>query len=203
MILDREKLIFIHIPRTGGTSIEVALAGKDWWLIEPETKHLSASMTRKLAGEGKWADYYKFSIVRNPWDRIISMYATGWWWKSNPIFDKGRTPSLREFIDKFCPHPHEKHQLIFYHEILDEPLDFLGRYENLNSDFQAICNHAGLQGKSLPHAEKRVREHYSVYFDERTALLVSQIYRTDIEFYGYEFDRKYNFDPDAIERLSG
>ena len=78
MVLDDLGLIFVHITRTGGTSIEVALAGQDWWQISPQTKHLSARQIRIQVGEEKWSDYFKFSIVRNPWDRVVSMFATGW-----------------------------------------------------------------------------------------------------------------------------
>ncbi len=79
MIDNKNKLIFIHIPRTGGTSIEECLIGNDWWNIDSKSKHICASDARKLYGEKIWNSYTKFSIIRNPWDRIVSMRNTGWW----------------------------------------------------------------------------------------------------------------------------
>ena len=76
MIDHRSKLIFIHIARTGGTSIEASLVGKDWWLVDPSSKHISAKQARDLYGKDIWEAYTKFSVVRNPWDRVVSMWAT-------------------------------------------------------------------------------------------------------------------------------
>jgi hypothetical protein len=75
MIDHNRKLIFIHIARTGGTSIETALVGKDWWFFDAQTKHISAKQARMFYGEELWKSYTKFSVIRNPWDRIISMWA--------------------------------------------------------------------------------------------------------------------------------
>ncbi|MCA9055782.1 MAG: hypothetical protein KDA75_18225, partial [Planctomycetaceae bacterium] len=68
MIDHQRKLLFIHIARTGGTSIEAALVGCDWWDIDPETKHLSASQAKQIYGDEIWSTYTKFAVVRNPWD---------------------------------------------------------------------------------------------------------------------------------------
>ena len=65
-----QDLIFIHIPRTGGTSIEKSFG----LTLGNEEKHLSAAELREKAGPEKWAQSFVFSFVRNPWDRIISLY---------------------------------------------------------------------------------------------------------------------------------
>ena len=71
MILKEKKIIFVHAPRTSGTSIEKSiLNGK---LVPDTMKHLRASQFKKMFNE-EWDKFYKFTIVRNPWDRIISMY---------------------------------------------------------------------------------------------------------------------------------
>lgn len=198
MILDDKKLAFIHIPRTGGSSIEVALAGQDWWLIDPDTKHLSVGMTRNLMGEEKWGTYFKFSIVRNPWDRVISMFATGWWEKET---DSESSHSLRNFIARLSPHPHEKHGSLHYHEILDGAIDYIARFETLNQDFDYICHRLGATDMILPHCERTTREHYSNYYDEETAALVANVFKKDIELYRYSFERQFDYHPHAAEAL--
>ena len=71
MISHEHKCIFVHIGRCAGTSIEQWVCGADWWTIEPETKHLLASQARALYKD-YWDRYFKFSIVRNPVNRMIS-----------------------------------------------------------------------------------------------------------------------------------
>ena len=72
MICHKSKVIFIHIPRTAGTSVEKAFVGKDWFNIDVSTKHIYASTARDYYAEF-WDEYFKFSIVRNPWDRMLSL----------------------------------------------------------------------------------------------------------------------------------
>jgi len=72
MISHKYKCIFVHIPRSAGTLIEYTIIGNDWWNINPQTKHLF-SQTAKNLYKDYWYDYFKFSVVRNPWDRLVSM----------------------------------------------------------------------------------------------------------------------------------
>lgn len=73
LIDHKNKTIFIHIPRTGGTSIESAFFDKDWEHIEKFTKHLHWK-TAKVIYYPFWDDYTKFTVVRNPWDWIVSLF---------------------------------------------------------------------------------------------------------------------------------
>ncbi len=67
------KVIFIHIPRCAGTTIEKAFTGHDYWKINAPFKHAPASIYKSFYKE-EWDEYYKFSIVRNPFDRYRSMW---------------------------------------------------------------------------------------------------------------------------------
>jgi hypothetical protein len=72
MILPDKKIIFIHIPRTGGSSVEKYFNFKfssDW---KPKTaQHLTLE---EYSNHYDLDKYFKFTIVRNPWDRLISWY---------------------------------------------------------------------------------------------------------------------------------
>src|ERR1700730_61148 len=107
MIDHRRKLLFIHIARTGGSSIEESLVQEDWWKIDPTTKHLSASQARRRYGEEVWRDYTTFAIVRHPWDRFVSMWTIGYWYDQDTYLKGVRPNSFHDFIYTVRPHPHE------------------------------------------------------------------------------------------------
>lgn len=184
MIDHARKLIFIHIARTGGSSIETALVGKDWWLIDPKTKHISAGMARKIYGDDIWNAYTKFSVVRNPWDRIVSMWATKWWHQASELDENC---SFEKFIREMRPHPHEIYNSLFYSEILDEDIDFILRFESLNKDFSLMLKDIGVEDVPLPHIEKREHSWFTHMYKEKEKNVVSELYNTDILKFGYSF----------------
>ena len=71
MISHKHKCIYIHIQRTGGTTIERWLQGEDQWNIQPNYKHITATFAKKIYSE-YWNDYFKFAFIRNPSERVIS-----------------------------------------------------------------------------------------------------------------------------------
>ena len=80
MICHRRKLIFIHLPKCAGTSVEVAFTGKGWHEGDLRgEQHLTAKETRELYGDDTYSAYFKFAIVRNPWDLLIAYYLWGCW----------------------------------------------------------------------------------------------------------------------------
>ncbi len=187
MIDHERKLIFIHIARTGGTSVETALVGRNWWQIEPATKHLSARQMRAHYGEAVWNGYKKFSIVRNPWDRVISMWATGWWAKDPSGGGIENRSGLKPFIEQLGLHPHEHYGSLVCADILDETMDRILRYETLQHDWDRMMMDWGFGKVALPWLEPRRRELYAVYYDDETRALVQERFRRDIQEYGYSF----------------
>ena len=93
IISHTHRAIFVHIPKTAGTSItalvEPALRWNDLVLggtafgerIQPAyqerfglSKHMRARDIRRVVGEEMWADYFSFAIVRHPYTRLVSFY---------------------------------------------------------------------------------------------------------------------------------
>lgn len=199
MISHSHKCIFIHIPRTAGSSIEVALQGKDQWVLEPDTKHLIASTAKKLYKD-YWDEYFKFSFVRNPWARMVSMSRFSFYGcaiKNNLLCVKG-------YVDKFSPieidprTESEKDrsnisviQDAVYLNILNEDLDFIGRFENLQEDFSIVCDNIGMPRTKLPHHRKSKpcikKKSYTLCYDDKTREVVGSLYKKDIEHFGYKF----------------
>jgi hypothetical protein len=184
MIDFNRRLLFIHIARTGGTSIEYAFAGNDWCCIDMPTKHLSPSQARKHYGEDVWNSFVKFTVVRNPWDRLVSMWVTGSWHFALDYYH----PCDREFLAQLRPHPNEKYQSLHYHEILDDQLDYVLRFENLQADLARMLSERGLAPVTLPRVEATCRGHYSDYYSPEAADMVGSMFRQDIDRYGYKFE---------------
>jgi hypothetical protein len=187
MIDHERKLLFIHITRTGGTSIETALVGQDWWKIDPATKHLSASQTRRHFGEEVWRDYTTFAVVRNPWDRFVSMWTIGYWYEEGTHLKGVKPEGFSEFMRTLKPHPGEIYDTLHQHRVLDEEIDFILRFETLQRDFSAMLWERDLADVTLPVALKSERNAYRDYYDEELAAQVGETYATDIERFGYSF----------------
>ena len=68
------RLGFVHIPRTGGTNMESMLGGyASSQVLPPQTHHLSAASYKQLAGAA-WSEAFTFSLVRNPYARLLSVF---------------------------------------------------------------------------------------------------------------------------------
>lgn len=172
MISPQYKIIFQHFPKTAGTSIENALCpgirsnfrGKHWNAKELKNYY-----------EEYWNTYFKFTFTRNPWDRIISKF----------LFRQKRFNETRTF-KKFI-----KDQTNIHLKALggkDHEFDFIGRFENLQKDFQVICRQIGVQLELGHFYWNRKRKHYSHYYNNETKLLVEKRYACDIEYFGYSFE---------------
>ena len=198
MISHEHRCIFIHIPRCGGTSMEMAIYGQNWWKTDggSKTKHLIASTAKRLY-EPYWDDYFKFSFVRNPWDRMVSMgkYSSfygvtflhdrislpGYFKKFSPIEIDPRSTS-RE--DKFNPIENS-----IYLNILNEDLDFIGKLENIQEDFSVVCEAIGKPAEELVNDKSHMSKHnhYTEYYNDETREIVAEKYAKDIEYFGYKF----------------
>ena len=196
MICHKHKCIFVHIPRTAGTSVEQAIR-PDWsWESFKEEKHILASTAKTIYKE-YWDDYFKFSFIRNPWDRMVSMSKYSYFYGceiNNGKLDvsdyKKKFPQIeidsrsKSVADKYSPISNA-----VYLNILNEELDFIGRFEKLQEDYNKVCSTIGCTNK-LGHKEQgEEKANYTKFYTEDVKKVVGEVYKKDIEYFGYEFGK--------------
>lgn len=179
MIVHEHKLVFIHINRTGGVSIETAFE-------QPVMDHTQPFKIMKELGD-KWNEYYKFSIVRNPWDRMVSVYSNRKKWNN-----EDSTENI-EFEDWMLSLNYYKefNQLKWITNPKSEIIvDFVGRFERLEYDFQKVCRKIGVK-KALPHKNKSEHQPYQCYYTDKTKKLIEEYCAEEIEMFGYRFNKLF------------
>jgi len=189
---DKYKCIFIHIPKTAGSSIGDALFGTDL------TGHWTAN-TFKWTNPHKFTSYFKFAFVRNPWDRVASSYhylKMGGKTRSDATWALKNMAEFDSFEDFVLYGLHKNHILNWVHFrsqlefIKDEndniALDFLGRFENIAEDFEYINRKIGTK-RPLPHRNNSDRPPYTELYTPAMAKKVSIIYKEDIHQLNYCF----------------
>jgi hypothetical protein len=205
-MINRDRgVLFCHVPKNAGTSIEAALEASGGYSpphYPPVT--LDRHMTWK-GGESErilrhierhtWDRCFKFAIVRNPWDRLVS----AWEFTRNR---KRHSVSFPEFVGMLLDLDLRKSEALWpdmvsirWHTMpqVDHislnggvAVDFIGRMETLEDDWEAICVRTGCNMK-LSHRNRGVHEPYQAYYTSELAERVAQLFKRDIESFGYEF----------------
>lgn len=141
--------------------------------------------------KAEFNSYYKFCFVRNSWDRLYSWYANVMRdEKHKKAYNIQGACSLKKFVKEKLP-PQRFNQLSFITNAEgDIPMDFIGRFENLNQDFSVVCNELGIQNSQLPEILVSGNNHYSNYYDGETIDLVYKLYKKEIDYFEFEFDKK-------------
>ncbi|GAC33369.1 sulfotransferase family 2 domain-containing protein [Paraglaciecola polaris] len=213
----RYKFLYIHIAKTGGTSIRSVLNKLRWhdpmyYLMFPCHKlsnmsghitgtkfprHSGVIAAKEMLPDAFFRQLYKFAFVRNPWDLQVSSYH----------HIQREKPHLLNGINNFNDFIKYKFTLsrpyIFHFDIatklqsdhlvdLDGNIivDYIGRYETLADDFTAISQHCGMKHFSLPHKRKADdrQKDYRRYYNQDSIETVAQHYQRDIELLNYQFE---------------
>ena len=175
------KCCFTHIPKSAGSSIHKILSGSNRY-----------SSHRRIVKDTKYKNYFKFTFVRNPWDRFLSTY---FYFKKYGR-DGARDVRMGKIVNEYKTF---KHFTLNFNDIKAWPTqhwseqvswepeahDFIGRFESLQEDFNTVCDKIGIPRQELPHSNKSEHKHYTEYYDEETKQIIAEKYAKDIEYFGY------------------
>lgn len=197
-----KKFIFIHVHKTGGNSIQSALQIYSEDRIEKlshshETqdfevknsnfpslkKHSTLRDYQKVLDERTFKGLYKFACVRNPWERMISFYFS----PHRGVTDWSRD-SFIELVESIGPTMSflTTRDWASQKSLGVKPeVDFIIRFENLQDDFDQVCERIGISKIILPHKNRSNRRNYLDYYDADLIRLVEKRFANDIQYFGY------------------
>lgn len=192
----QHKLLFIHIPKNGGTSIEnfFNMMGNDSFyggnsitesgvLYSPQ--HLTPNLLQKYLGKNIYDTYFKFSFVRNPYDRVKSEF----FWRQR-IGEINTDTDFKKWIFNFYSKIDNDHKLPQYRYIFndngDKVVDFMGRVENMDIDFTKLLDIINYPKKETLLKENKNKNKNIVVFDQEIKEKIIEIYKEDFKLFGYD-----------------
>lgn len=144
--------------------------------------HCSASFIRKYIGEEIWNSYYKFSIERNPWDKVVS-----WYYWDDRLVPK---PPISEFIR--CGRANQIRGFDLYTINSQLAVDRVCLYERLNEELLEVARNIGLPGPlELPRAKAGHRpdkKSYREVLSEPDRFDIARSFAREIALFGYTWD---------------
>lgn len=213
MISHHHKCIFIHIPKTGGTSIENVLR-------QDKSKGSNHRFLSEYSNYSVFNTYFKFAIVRNTYDRIWSLYSyyssggnqqnlqtlTDYYhhYKNRVLkfpyytdleISKNIPVTFHDFCEIFLKEGKPFFRRYALQSQLDYisingkiQLDFLGKFDCIENDFSKVAKQLGIK-ENLPHLRKSLSKgHYSEFYNEETKKIVENYYQDEISYFKFKFD---------------
>lgn len=218
MYSSEHQCLFIHIPKTAGTSIEKKLGHftdlkrnvqdhrtfcefepYSWGLLKGFLFGGNLGLARKIRNgfrgqespsKEEFHGAFKFTFVRNPWARVFS-------WYRNAVGDEFHRQNLGisadcSFGDFLTDHPNQWALRPQLYWLLDSggklSLDFIGKFENLAQDFEKVAREIGLEDPHLPHLISGNGGSYREAFNDQSREWVAKKYAEEIQLFGYSFD---------------
>lgn len=218
MISHHDRCVFVHVPKCAGQSIEqffLRRIGLDWErraplllrpndvpaLGPPRLAHLRATeyVGLRWMTQEQFDAYFKFTVVRDPWDRTASFYR---------FLGFDRRCSFSRFVQRHLAKQMERKAWFLRPQVdylYDDQgrllVDFVGRFERLADDFTEACARMGIADAALPHVNdskkhsasgfnrwlrRRVLPYRDMY-DAQSRDTVARLYASDVSAFGYAF----------------
>ena len=198
--IKKPECVFAHVPKTGGNTIRNVVFDRQYegpWFGDTLPK--------------EWKPLFSFGFVRNPFDRVVSawkMFCEGtaddaWELPEGGPLEFSLNDVLRLGLDRNAAFGHPRYNQVRpdavlrlknhiipqthpYHGL--QHVEFIGRFESLQSDFDYVCDRLNIDSITLPRTNWTHRSRYQDYFDDESRRLAEELYRKDLDEFGYQFD---------------
>ncbi|RCW77754.1 sulfotransferase family 2 domain-containing protein [Phyllobacterium bourgognense] len=154
----------------------------------PIVDHPSAEQVRSFDEEA-WKSHYKFTFIRNPYKKIVSMY----------IYLTRKSAETRDPFSVFVRNMTERRgSFAAWHHLMDSwpiytindrvAVDFIGRHETLATDFNSLCDQLNISQPKLGAAKVAQKYDFREFYDAETRNVVRRHCEREIDYFGYRFD---------------
>lgn len=204
---DQQKCIFVHITKCAGISISKSLFGN------LGGSHLRIPHYQLIFSQYEFEEYFKFTFVRNPWDRLVSAFLflkKGGANKQDRAWAEENLSGFEDFEAFVTKWVNRKNVNTWKHfvpqyKFVCEPggqtpkVDFVGYFERLDDDFAYVRQRLGLHS-SLQHLNKTSgsKKDFREFYSEATREIVADVYREDIRLFGYNFENHFLEKPERV-----
>jgi len=199
----KHKFIFIRVPKTASTSIQLALGkicgpydivtaftGPPSWTLDHNPRndekykpHTAAIKIKETVSPEIWNSYFKFAFERNPFDKVVSTWDYRLHWKHDHKSFKQFCKEVSQGSGVFT---NASELYTIGNKVV---VDFIGKYENLEEDFNFVCKKLNLPEIELTRERvgSRQEKDYRKYYDDETKRIVEEYYAREIELFNYKF----------------
>ena len=192
MISYDKKFIFVHINKTAGTSMEKALADYGVKKLEEkgdlkfelnynQSQHFNCDEYKKYLGS-EYDDYFKFTVVRNPFDRVVSYYYGGAIQKGlnfkDWVVDRYLNENYKDYIRMYSDYTHWFDK---------DELNYVLKFENLDQDFIKLKETLDLNCELGKANVNKSRTHYRDYYDDKTKDIIENHFEKELNTFQYKF----------------
>lgn len=205
MYISRQRnFLFCHVSRTGGTSLSEHIKKHVKDAQHVHLQHLSMHEAKTILGS-EFDTFFKFAMVRNPWERLVSWYAlmalsnvsfnqnnaalnvlpdSPHWQRFDEFLEKAATQKVNKFRGDWLDYSQ-------WQQLTDEEgnllVDEIGRFENYAQDIQKFMLKIDVMQPFKENVNGSKHLHYSEYYSDFGKELVAEVFHQDVINFGYQF----------------
>jgi hypothetical protein len=190
IVAPKQKFVFIHVQRTGGTSLTNALKESLGRAHKDYPQHWNAQTAAANILE-KYKGYYCFGFTRNPWERIFSWYALIYANDSKSLAEERLRFEAFLQLDEATDFT----QNLFHYNTLDYftnkegalIADKIYEYKNINDDIKSLFDRFNLPLSEIPNMNTGAKKNHKDFYTQKSYNLIAQKCKKDIQYFNYSF----------------